>query len=88
MRVGNAAHLQLQLDVYGELLLLAWRWHEQGCSPDDDYWLFLTGIVDTVIKIWEHPDCGIWEVRSEPRHFVFSKAMCWVTLDRWNSSGY
>lgn len=82
VRVGNAAHQQLQLDVYGELLLLAWRWHEQGCSPDDDYWLFLTGIVDTVIEIWESPDCGIWEVRSEPRHFVFSKAMCWVTLDR------
>ena len=82
VRVGNAAHQQLQLDVYGELLVLAWRWFEREQIPDDDYWLFLETIVNRVADIWERPDHGIWEVRSEPRHFVFSKVMCWVTMDR------
>jgi GH15 family glucan-1,4-alpha-glucosidase len=82
VRIGNAAAGQRQLDVYGELLELAWRWHERGHSPDDDYWRFLTSLVDSAAELWEQPDSGIWEMRGEPRHFVQSKAMCWVALDR------
>jgi GH15 family glucan-1,4-alpha-glucosidase len=82
VRVGNAAALQLQLDVYGELLDLAWRWHERGRSPDDDYWRFLLDLVDTACRRWKEPDRGIWELRGEPRHLVHSKALCWVALDR------
>ena len=82
VRVGNAAHRQVQLDVYGELLSLAWNWHERGFSPDLDYWIFLEDIVNTVLKIWDKPDQGIWEIRGPARHFVFSKVMCWVALDR------
>ena len=81
VRVGNAASKQLQLDVYGHLLQLAWRWHERGHSPDDDYWRFLLDVVDTAAANWREPDRGIWEIRGEPRHFVHSKAMCWSALD-------
>jgi GH15 family glucan-1,4-alpha-glucosidase len=82
VRIGNGAVSQLQLDVYGELLDLAWIWHQWGQSYDDDYWEFLVQTVELAGRIWEQPDRGIWEIRGEPRHFVHSKAMCWVALDR------
>jgi GH15 family glucan-1,4-alpha-glucosidase len=82
VRVGNAAAKQSQLDVYGELLDLAWRWHQRGRSPDDDYWRFLLELVDTAAERWQEPDRGLWELRGEPRHFVHSKVLCWVALDR------
>ncbi|MFZ0613445.1 MAG: glycoside hydrolase family 15 protein [Desulfobacterales bacterium] len=82
VRIGNAAESQRQLDVYGELLGLAWLWHRQGCSPDDDYWEFLVSLVNSAAKTWSDPDQGIWEMRGAPRHFVHSKAMCWSALDR------
>jgi GH15 family glucan-1,4-alpha-glucosidase len=82
VRVGNAAERQTQLDIYGELMDLAYRWHSLGHSPDDDYWEFLVELVNKAASCWQHPDQGIWEMRGEPRHFVLSKAMCWVALDR------
>jgi GH15 family glucan-1,4-alpha-glucosidase len=82
VRLGNAASEQLQLDVYGELVELAWRWHERGHVPDDDYWRFLLDVIDAAAERWDQPDRGIWEIRGEPRHFVHSKAMCWAALDR------
>lgn len=82
VRVGNAAAGQLQLDAYGELLEMSWRWHRRGNAPDDDYWRFLLDLVDTAAERWSEPDCGIWELRGDPQHFVHSKVMCWVALDR------
>ena len=82
VRIGNAASSQRQLDVYGYLLDLAWRWHERGHSPDDDYWRFLLGLVDRAVDQWTEPDCGIWEMRARPQHFVHSKVMCWSAVDR------
>jgi GH15 family glucan-1,4-alpha-glucosidase len=82
VRVGNAARKQVQLDVYGELLDLAWRWHALGNSPDNDYWEFLVELINEAAKNWEKPDCGIWEIRGIPQHFVHSKVMCWSALDR------
>ncbi len=82
VRVGNAAAGQLQLDVYGELLELAWRWHRRGNSPDDDYWRFLLELVDAAADRWCEPDQGLWELRGDPKHFVHSKVMCWAALDR------
>ncbi len=82
VRVGNAAEVQMQLDVYGELLDLAWNWHLRGHSPDDDYWEFLLELLDAALHSWSKPDQGIWEMRGKPRHFVFSKAMCWAAMDR------
>ena len=82
VRVGNAAETQVQLDVYGELLDLAWNWHQRGHSPDDDYWEFLIELVNAARKQWHDPDQGIWEMRGEPRHFTLSKAMCWLAVER------
>jgi GH15 family glucan-1,4-alpha-glucosidase len=82
VRAGNAAETQIQLDAYGELLELAWRWHQRGSTPDEPYRRFLAGLVDAAARYWREPDRGIWEMRGEPRHFVQSKAMCWTALDR------
>jgi GH15 family glucan-1,4-alpha-glucosidase len=82
VRVGNAAARQLQLDAWGELVDLSWRWYQRGHNIDDDYWRFLLDLVDTAAARWREPDRGLWEIRGEPRHFVHSKVMCWAALDR------
>ncbi|GIU92449.1 MAG: glycosyl hydrolase [Acidimicrobiia bacterium] len=82
VRVGNAAHRQVQLDTYGYLIELEWDWHLLGRPADPEYLRFVSDIADLVCRVWQEPDRGIWEVRGEPRHFVQSKAMCWVALDR------
>ncbi|WP_327190849.1 glycoside hydrolase family 15 protein [Streptomyces xinghaiensis] len=81
VRVGNGAWNQPQLDVYGELLDTAARFEDQlGSGPA--LRSFLTGLADTAAEAWRHPDHGIWETRGEARHFLYSKLMCWVALDR------
>lgn len=82
VRIGNHAAQQSQLDVYGTLLELAWIWHDEAHPIDSDYWRFLVEVLDTVCRRWQEPDHGIWEFRDRPRHFVHSKAMCSVALDR------
>jgi GH15 family glucan-1,4-alpha-glucosidase len=82
VRIGNLAARQLQMDAYGELLELTWRWHLLGHSPDDDYWRFLYEVVELAVDRWDEPDRGLWEIRGDPQHFVHSKVMCWVALDR------
>jgi GH15 family glucan-1,4-alpha-glucosidase len=82
VRIGNGASQQLQLDAYGTLLDLSWRWHRRGHSPDDDYWRFILELVEVAAERWSEPDRGIWEIRGEPQHFVHSKVMCWAALDR------
>jgi GH15 family glucan-1,4-alpha-glucosidase len=82
VRIGNAAETQIQMDVFGELLDLAWRWHLRGHTPDDDYWEFIVQLINRVARTWHQTDRGIWEYRDGSRHFVHSKVMCWATLDR------
>lgn len=82
VRVGNAADVQFQSDMYGLLLELAWRWSERGNRPDEPYWEFLVEAVDCAADRWRLPDHGIWEIRAAPRHFVHSKVMCWAALER------
>ena len=65
VRIGNAASSQIQLDVYGYLLDLAWRWHQRGRSPDDDYWRFLLSLVDAACERWDQPDRGIHQLEEE-----------------------
>lgn len=81
VRIGNAAAKQAQLDIYGELLEMAWEWHESGHATDPDYWDFLADVVNNACKRWHQADHGIWEVRGAPQHYVHSKAMCWAALD-------
>jgi len=82
VRVGNDASEQSQLDAYGELVNLTWRWHRRGHSPSDDDWRFLVSLIDRAAERWTEPDCGIWEWPGEPDHFVHSKVLCWSALDR------
>jgi GH15 family glucan-1,4-alpha-glucosidase len=79
---GNSAAGQLQLDVYGELINLTWRWHRRGHSPSDDDWRFLVSLIDHAAEQWRRPDCGIWEWPGDPEHFVHSKVLCCSALDR------
>lgn len=82
VRIGNAAARQTQLDIYGELLEMAWEWHDSGHRTEPDYWAFLSDVVDHVCTRWHDPDHGIWEVRGPQRHYVHSKVMCWAALHR------
>lgn len=82
VRVGNGAWTQPQLDTYGELLDAAAQLRDQVGSLDSPTRNFLVGLADAAAARWRQPDNGIWEVRGEPRHFVHSKVMCWVALDR------
>jgi GH15 family glucan-1,4-alpha-glucosidase len=82
VRIGNAAHLQRQHDIYGELLDASYLWRRAGHPIPEAEWEFLRSLVEEACRIWQAPDSGIWEVRSAPKHFVHSKVMCWVTLDR------
>jgi GH15 family glucan-1,4-alpha-glucosidase len=82
VRVGNGATQQLQLDAFGQLVDQSWRWHRRGNSPDQDYWVFISDLVEAAVDHWQQPDRGIWEWRGEPRHFVHSKAFAWGAVDR------
>jgi len=82
VRSGNGASRQLQLDAYGELVNLTWRWHKRGNSPSDDEWRFIHDLVEATVERWREPDAGIWEWPGKPKHFVHSKVLCWAALDR------
>jgi len=82
VRVGNGAWTQRQLDVYGELLGAAQRLVDQLGELDPVARQFLAAAADTAASRWREKDQGIWEIRGEPRDFVYSKLMCWVALDR------
>jgi GH15 family glucan-1,4-alpha-glucosidase len=82
VRIGNGAAQQFQLDTFGELLDTAWLWRRHGGEIDEIFWDFLSRVGGVVLEKWREPDQGIWEIRGEPKHFVYSKVMAWVALDR------
>ena len=82
VRVGNAAHAQLQLDVYGELVDAFHQSRMAKLKLDDETWALECAVVSHLAEVWDQPDHGIWERRGEPRHYVFSKVMTWVAFDR------
>jgi GH15 family glucan-1,4-alpha-glucosidase len=82
VRIGNAAHAQVQLDVYGEVVLAAHDHVAAGGRLQRDEARVLAGLGRTVCRRWREPDHGIWEVRGGKRHHTFSKALCWLALDR------
>jgi len=83
VRVGNAAHAQLQLDVYGELIDAFHQSRMAKLKLDDEAtWALECAVVQHLAEVWDQPDHGIWERRGEPRHYVFSKVMTWVAFDR------
>ena len=82
VRIGNAAADQLQLDIYGELMDSVYLFNKYGTPIDSELWTNLSRLMEWVCNHWDQPDEGIWEVRGDRQHFVYSKLMCWVALDR------
>jgi len=82
VRVGNAAHSQLQLDVFGEIMDVHYQARRGGLSTNESGWEAQLAFLDHLKKIWREPDEGIWEVRGARRHFTHSKVMAWVAFDR------
>jgi GH15 family glucan-1,4-alpha-glucosidase len=82
VRVGNAAHGQFQLDVYGEVFDALFQARKHGLAPMEDGWRVVRKMTSWLVDNWDEPDDGIWEVRGPRQHFVHSKVMAWVALDR------
>jgi GH15 family glucan-1,4-alpha-glucosidase len=82
VRIGNAAHAQLQLDVYGELIDAFHQSRMTGLKLDEGSWALECTVLEHLSQVWNQPDHGIWERRGEGRHYVSSKVMTWVAFDR------
>jgi GH15 family glucan-1,4-alpha-glucosidase len=82
VRIGNAAHAQLQLDVYGELIDAFHQARMADLKLDKETWAVECTVIEHLAEVWDHPDHGIWERRGNPRHYVLSKVLTWVAFDR------
>lgn len=82
VRIGNEAYRQRQLDIYGEIMEAALQLSNHVGKIDRKIWPFLSRMCDIVVERCNEKDSGIWEIRGGPYHFVHSKVMCWVALDR------
>lgn len=85
VRIGNAAYIQKQNDIYGilmEVIFQQFLQFETTLENSEELWTIVRGIVRIVEEHWKQPDKGIWEFRTEERHFTFSKLLCWVAVDR------
>lgn len=82
VRVGNGAHGQLQIDVYGEVCDALYQALKGGLPANPNSWAVQCKLLAHLADIWREPDRGIWESRGDPRHYTFSKVMAWVAFDR------
>ncbi|MBM0226641.1 glycoside hydrolase family 15 protein [Micromonospora sp. ATA51] len=83
VRMGNDAWLQRQLDVPGEVLAAVWRFHDYlGDTFEEELREMVVGLAEQVAATWHLPDRGMWEIRDVERHYLSSKVLCWVALDR------
>jgi GH15 family glucan-1,4-alpha-glucosidase len=82
VRIGNAAHKQMQLDVYGELMDALYQARRGGLRENKRAWAIQKALLDHLKAIWTEPDEGIWEVRGGSKQFTYSKIMAWVAFDR------
>jgi GH15 family glucan-1,4-alpha-glucosidase len=82
VRIGNAAAGQFQLDIYGEVIDALHQARKGGLESDAVTWAIQSAMLEHLASVWNKPDQGIWEVRSGPRHFTYSKVMAWVAMDR------
>ena len=85
VRIGNAAYVQRQNDIYGILMNVIYQqfiYFSNDIENSEELWNIIKGIVWVVEKHWQEPDKGIWEFRTEERHFTFSKVLCWVAVDK------
>jgi GH15 family glucan-1,4-alpha-glucosidase len=82
VRIGNAAHDQLQLDVFGELMDALYQGRVGGIAENEQAWAVQLALIAHLETIWRQPDEGIWEIRGPRQNFVYSKVMAWVAFDR------
>jgi GH15 family glucan-1,4-alpha-glucosidase len=82
VRIGNAASEQIQIDVFGEVMDALYQSRAHGLAKEPHAWALQKTLLVYLEHAWQEPDQGIWEIRSEPRHFVHSKVMAWVAFDR------
>jgi GH15 family glucan-1,4-alpha-glucosidase len=82
VRIGNAAHDQLQLDIFGELLDSIYLYNKYGQKISYEFWQDVKHLANWVADNWQQQDKGIWEIRGVDQPFTYSKLMCWVALDR------
>ncbi|MBK1834722.1 glycoside hydrolase family 15 protein [Roseibacillus ishigakijimensis] len=85
VRIGNAAYTQNQHDIYGVMLDVIYQdlmLRRRTPESLDQIWTRVRSVARIVLATWQEPDRGIWEIRGEKRHFVFSKMLCWVAIDR------
>ncbi|WP_116813071.1 glycoside hydrolase family 15 protein [Steroidobacter cummioxidans] len=82
VRVGNDAHAQMQLDVFGEVMDALHQGRCGGLATHEAGWALQRELLSHLASVWQEPDYGIWEMRSKPRHFTYSKIMSWVAFDR------
>jgi GH15 family glucan-1,4-alpha-glucosidase len=82
VRIGNAAHTQLQLDMFGEIMDVHHQARRGGLTTNDSGWDAQVKFLEHLTRIWRKPDQGIWEMRGPAQHFTYSKAMAWVAFDR------
>jgi GH15 family glucan-1,4-alpha-glucosidase len=82
VRIGNAAHAQMQLDIYGELMDALYQSRRGGLDENSRAWAIECEILRHLTSIWAKPDHGIWEIRGPPQQFTYSKLMAWVAFDR------
>jgi len=82
VRIGNLAYAQVQLDIFGELMDAVYLVNKYGEAISHEGWKHTVEVVDQVCETWQQEDVGIWEMRGEQHHFLHSRLMCWVALDR------
>ena len=82
VRIGNQAYDQIQLDIFGELMDAVYLVNKYGDAISHEGWKHAVDVVDQVCETWQQKDVGIWEMRGEQHHFLHSRLMCWVALDR------
>jgi len=82
VRIGNLAYAQVQLDIFGELMDAVYLVNKYGEAISHEGWKHTVEVVDQVCETWQQGDVGIWEMRGEQHHFLHSRLMCWVALDR------
>jgi GH15 family glucan-1,4-alpha-glucosidase len=85
VRIGNAAYTQRQNDIYGilmDVIYQQFKLFKTSLETGEDLWTITRSIVKIVTKNWRKPDKSIWEIRTEEKHFTFSKVLCWVAIDR------
>jgi GH15 family glucan-1,4-alpha-glucosidase len=82
VRIGNAAHAQLQLDVFGELMDVFHQSRMAELQLSEESWGLECELLKHLAEVWDDPDCGMWELRGKPQHYVSSKVLAWVAFDR------